>query len=101
VDYLGGLKENVIMGRLIPAGTGMEYYRQVKIQGEDVEEETLVEETAMKPVSRATTRTPGSSTPAASQRARPRNWPSSFVFSSLVRRAGAQVPAFFVVCRNA
>jgi DNA-directed RNA polymerase subunit beta' len=27
VDYLRGLKENVIMGRLIPAGTGMEYYR--------------------------------------------------------------------------
>jgi DNA-directed RNA polymerase subunit beta' len=31
VDYLRGLKENVIMGRLIPAGTGMEYYRNVKI----------------------------------------------------------------------
>jgi DNA-directed RNA polymerase subunit beta' len=39
VDYLRGLKENVIMGRLIPAGTGMEYYRQVKIAGEDVVEE--------------------------------------------------------------
>ena len=36
VDYLRGLKENVIMGRLVPAGTGMEYYRQVKIAGEDV-----------------------------------------------------------------
>ncbi len=31
VDYLRGLKENVIMGRLIPAGTGMKYYRNVKI----------------------------------------------------------------------
>jgi len=31
VDYLRGLKENVIMGRLIPAGTGMEYYRNVDI----------------------------------------------------------------------
>jgi DNA-directed RNA polymerase subunit beta' len=39
VDYLRGLKENVIMGRLIPAGTGMEYYRAVKIAGEDVVEE--------------------------------------------------------------
>ena len=29
VDHLRGLKENVIMGRLIPAGTGMEYYRNV------------------------------------------------------------------------
>ncbi|QQS32147.1 MAG: DNA-directed RNA polymerase subunit beta' [Acidobacteriota bacterium] len=31
VDYLRGLKENVIMGRLIPAGTGMKYYRNNKI----------------------------------------------------------------------
>jgi DNA-directed RNA polymerase subunit beta' len=30
IDYLRGLKENVIMGRLIPAGTGMKYYRNVK-----------------------------------------------------------------------
>ncbi|HJY04776.1 MAG TPA: hypothetical protein VJ323_00595, partial [Bryobacteraceae bacterium] len=42
VDYLRGLKENVIMGRLIPAGTGMDYYRQVKIAGEDVVEEEVV-----------------------------------------------------------
>ena len=46
VDYLRGLKENVIMGRLIPAGTGMEYYRSVKIAGEDVEEEMVAEEAA-------------------------------------------------------
>ena len=31
VDYLRGLKENVIMGRLIPAGTGMEFYRRITI----------------------------------------------------------------------
>jgi DNA-directed RNA polymerase subunit beta' len=31
VDYLRGLKENVIMGRLIPAGTGLEHHRQVII----------------------------------------------------------------------
>ena len=43
VDYLRGLKENVIMGRLVPAGIGMEYYRQVKIAGEDVVEETPTE----------------------------------------------------------
>jgi DNA-directed RNA polymerase subunit beta' len=43
VDYLRGLKENVIMGRLVPAGTGMEYYRQVKIAGEDVVEEMPTE----------------------------------------------------------
>jgi DNA-directed RNA polymerase subunit beta' len=46
VDYLRGLKENVIMGRLIPAGTGMEYYRRVKIAGEEIEEE-LVPETEL------------------------------------------------------
>jgi DNA-directed RNA polymerase subunit beta' len=46
VDYLRGLKENVIMGRLVPAGTGMEYYRQVKIAGEDVVEEAPVEPAA-------------------------------------------------------
>src|SRR5258705_6889446 len=31
IDYLRGLKENVTMGRLIPAGTGFEYYWQVRI----------------------------------------------------------------------
>jgi len=31
VDYLRGLKENVIMGRLIPAGTGLERYRNIKL----------------------------------------------------------------------
>jgi len=35
IDYLRGLKENVIMGRLIPAGTGMEYYRNVDIDRDD------------------------------------------------------------------
>jgi DNA-directed RNA polymerase subunit beta' len=35
IDYLRGLKENVIMGRLIPAGTGMEFYRNVKLQSEE------------------------------------------------------------------
>jgi DNA-directed RNA polymerase subunit beta' len=45
VDYLRGLKENVIMGRLVPAGTGLEYYRRVKIAGEDVVEEPPAEPT--------------------------------------------------------
>jgi DNA-directed RNA polymerase subunit beta' len=31
VDYLRGLKENVTMGRLIPAGTGFEFYKTVTI----------------------------------------------------------------------
>jgi DNA-directed RNA polymerase subunit beta' len=37
VDYLRGLKENVIMGRLIPAGTGLEYYRNVELIAEEPE----------------------------------------------------------------
>jgi DNA-directed RNA polymerase subunit beta' len=32
VDYLRGLKENVILGRLIPAGTGMALYRNLEIE---------------------------------------------------------------------
>jgi DNA-directed RNA polymerase subunit beta' len=35
IDYLRGLKENVIMGRLIPAGTGMEYYRNVRVERDE------------------------------------------------------------------
>ena len=34
MDTLRGLKENVIVGRLIPAGTGMEYYRNVQLSPE-------------------------------------------------------------------
>ena len=32
VDHLLGLKENVIIGKLIPAGTGMECYRSVEVE---------------------------------------------------------------------
>ncbi|MFW6369557.1 MAG: DNA-directed RNA polymerase subunit beta', partial [Myxococcota bacterium] len=39
IDYLRGLKENVIMGRLIPAGTGLPIYKNV-----DIEVETPVDE---------------------------------------------------------
>jgi hypothetical protein len=31
VDRLKGLKENVIMGKLIPAGTGAKHYRNVQV----------------------------------------------------------------------
>ena len=44
VDSLIGLKENVIIGKLIPAGTGMQTYRNIKINTEEQEEQT--EETA-------------------------------------------------------
>ena len=32
VDGLRGLKENVIMGRLIPAGTGMAAYNEIDVE---------------------------------------------------------------------
>lgn len=45
VDKLIGLKENVILGKLIPAGTGMKFYRSVKLDtDEECEETTKVEE---------------------------------------------------------
>ena len=40
VDSLIGLKENVIIGKLIPAGTGMQKYRDIKINTEEQEEQT-------------------------------------------------------------
>jgi DNA-directed RNA polymerase subunit beta' len=42
-DYLRGLKENVIMGRLIPAGTGLVMYRNLGIQVGDVDSEVSME----------------------------------------------------------
>jgi DNA-directed RNA polymerase subunit beta' len=35
VDHLRGLKENVIVGRLIPAGTGMPVYREVYLEKDE------------------------------------------------------------------
>ena len=32
IDHLVGLKENVIIGKLIPAGTGMEKYREIEVE---------------------------------------------------------------------
>ena len=46
VDPLIGLKENVIIGKLIPAGTGMKRYRDVRLNSTMPEPEAPVEETA-------------------------------------------------------
>ena len=43
VDHLMGLKENVIIGKLIPAGTGMQCYHNVDV----VKEEPVQDETAV------------------------------------------------------
>ena len=41
VDHLLGLKENVIIGKLIPAGTGMQCYSDMDVVEADAEEEPL------------------------------------------------------------
>ena len=41
IDPLIGMKENVIIGKLIPAGTGMKIYRDIKLDTDIDEEETL------------------------------------------------------------
>ncbi|MBQ6856784.1 MAG: DNA-directed RNA polymerase subunit beta', partial [Lachnospiraceae bacterium] len=38
VDHLIGLKENVLIGKLIPAGTGMKRYRNIKLGTDEIEE---------------------------------------------------------------
>ena len=40
-DHLIGLKENVIIGKLIPAGTGMQKYQDIHINTEENKEETV------------------------------------------------------------
>jgi DNA-directed RNA polymerase subunit beta' len=44
-DKLLGLKENVIIGKLIPAGTGLAEYRSVEINDTEKKEEVIEEET--------------------------------------------------------
>ena len=52
VDHLVGLKENVIIGKLIPAGTGLKRYSAIKLdtgmpeEEEEVVTEEIIEETA-------------------------------------------------------
>ena len=42
IDHLIGLKENVIIGKPIPAGTGMKRYRKVKLDTELIAEEEIM-----------------------------------------------------------
>ena len=53
VDPLLGLKENVIIGKLIPAGTGMSRYRDIKVKYNVMQEEEKPAETAEAPVAEA------------------------------------------------
>jgi DNA-directed RNA polymerase subunit beta' len=49
IDDLRGLKENVIMGHLIPAGTGSAFYKGMKIKVDEPEEELPIGITAAPP----------------------------------------------------
>ncbi len=44
VDHLLGLKENVVMGHLIPAGSGLKKYKDIILAAEETTEETAAEE---------------------------------------------------------
>ncbi len=44
VDYLRGLKENVIVGRLIPAGTGLHHYHDFHMEEETYQDDNLNED---------------------------------------------------------
>jgi len=47
VDYLRGFKENVIMGHIIPAGTGFNWHRKVKLKTlVEIEEDVVIDEPA-------------------------------------------------------
>lgn len=43
-DYLLGLKENVVMGHLIPAGSGLKKYQKIMLKSEEQKEEELPKE---------------------------------------------------------
>jgi DNA-directed RNA polymerase subunit beta' len=44
IDYLHGFKENVIMGHIIPAGTGFDYHRKAQLKPlVEIEEEPVLE----------------------------------------------------------
>ena len=44
IDHLIGLKENVIIGKLIPAGTGMDKYREIEVEhtGMDFSDDDII-----------------------------------------------------------
>ncbi|HKI78473.1 MAG TPA: DNA-directed RNA polymerase subunit beta' [Ignavibacteriaceae bacterium] len=44
IDRLLGLKENVVMGHLIPAGTGLKKYKDIILPAEEIVEETATSE---------------------------------------------------------
>jgi len=72
IDNLRGLKENVIVGRLIPAGTGLEYYRNVQLSPE-------LEEAAARCSRKSPRRSkpPSANWSLCARKAKPKRWPRS------------------------
>jgi DNA-directed RNA polymerase subunit beta' len=52
VDNLFGLKENIIMGHLIPAGTGIDFHRDIDLDREILKAVSM-EETTEEPAEKA------------------------------------------------
>ena len=48
IDELRGLKENVIVGRLVPAGTGLAYHADRKCQKGQIDENRMPETKGIK-----------------------------------------------------
>ena len=57
IDPLIGLKENVIIGKLIPAGTGMRNYRNIKLDSDAAMEEMLAKAAAEQEAANAASET--------------------------------------------
>ena len=96
-DSLVGLKENVIIGKLIPAGTGLDRYRNIRVEPT---EEAKARCTRWSATSRTTTTSVGVRRGGAAGGLRPRRLPLvlASVGSRAVRpgRASEQTPRFFV-----
>jgi len=83
------------MGRLVPAGTGMEYYRRVKIAGEDVIEKSRWSNQGLEKASPDTTKRLAFSTPAGCQRTPEKDrWPSK-PFCLMTRQAATSGASYF------
>jgi len=54
VDDLRGLKENVIVGRLVPAGTGLAYHDERRRKRHQLEQPAIAAEEAFEPLVRET-----------------------------------------------
>ncbi len=82
------------MGRLVPAGTGMEYYRRVKIAGEDVIEKSRWSNQGLEKASPDTTKRLAFSTPAGCRKAPEKDrWRSNPLL--LLTRQAATPGAFY------